>query len=105
MRYINLRLTYLLTYLLTSNPDLVQKLISWSMSRHLSTRNILSKSMHAFLSNLVNRQTDKHRQKHLPSTLSEVNSDGLYIIYSFYDHCNSVLTYSFGDVNRERNIM
>ena len=28
------------------------------MSRHLSTRNISSKSMHAFLSNLANRQTD-----------------------------------------------
>jgi len=38
------------------NPDRAQKLISSSMSRHLSTRNILSKSMHAFLSN---RQTDK----------------------------------------------
>ena len=36
-----------------------QKLISSSMSRHLSTRNISSKSMHAFLSNLANRQTDR----------------------------------------------
>jgi len=41
------------------DPDRAQKLISSSMSRHLSTRNILSKSMHAFLSNLANRQTDK----------------------------------------------
>jgi len=41
------------------NPDRVQKLISSSMSRHLSTRNTSSKSMHAFLSNLANRQTDK----------------------------------------------
>jgi len=41
------------------NPDRAQKLISSSMSRHLSTRNISSKSTHAFLSNLVNRQTDK----------------------------------------------
>jgi len=41
------------------NPDRAQKLISSSMSRHLSTRNISSKSMHAFLSNLANRQTDK----------------------------------------------
>jgi len=32
---------------------------SSSMSRHLSTRNISSKSMHAFLSNLANRQTDR----------------------------------------------
>jgi len=29
------------------------------MSRHLSTRNISSKSMHALLSNLANRQTNK----------------------------------------------
>ena len=41
------------------NPDRAQKLISSSMSRHLSTRNITSKSMHAFLSNLANRQTDR----------------------------------------------
>ena len=41
------------------NPDRAQKLISLSMSRHLSTRNMSSKSMHAFLSNLANRQTDK----------------------------------------------
>ena len=40
------------------NPDRVQKLISSSMSRQ-STRNISFKSMHAFLSNLANRQTDK----------------------------------------------
>jgi len=31
------------------NPDRAQKLISSSMSRHLSTCNISSKSMHAFL--------------------------------------------------------
>ena len=31
-------------------PDRAQKLISSSVSRHLSTRNISSKSMHAFLS-------------------------------------------------------
>jgi len=41
------------------NPDRAQKLISSSMSRHLRTRNISSKSMHAFLSNLANRQTDR----------------------------------------------
>ena len=41
------------------NPDRAQKLISSSMSRHLSTRNISSKSMHAFLCNLANRQTDR----------------------------------------------
>ena len=57
------------------DPDRAQKLISSSMSRHLSTRNIWSKSMHAFLSNLANRQTDrqtdrqtnKHWEKHVPS--------------------------------------
>ena len=41
------------------NPDRAQKLISSSMSRHLSTRNVSSKSMQAFLSNLAHRQTDK----------------------------------------------
>jgi len=34
------------------DPDRAQKLISSSMSRHLSTRKISSKYMHAFLSNL-----------------------------------------------------
>jgi len=41
------------------NPDRAQKLISSSMSRHLPTRSISSKSMHEFLSNLANRQTDR----------------------------------------------
>jgi len=41
------------------NPDRAQKLISSSMSRHELTRNIASKSMHAFLNNLANRQTDR----------------------------------------------
>ena len=36
------------------NLDHAQKLISSSMSRYLSTRNISSKSMHVFLSNLPN---------------------------------------------------
>ena len=40
------------------NLDQAQKLISSSMSRHLSTRNISSKSRHTFLSNLANRQTN-----------------------------------------------
>ena len=46
------------------NPDLAQKLISISsyMSRHLLTRNISSKSMHTFLSNLAHRQTDRQRR-------------------------------------------
>ena len=42
------------------DPDRAQKLISSSMSRHLSTRNISSKSTHVFLSNIVtDRQTDR----------------------------------------------
>jgi len=45
------------------NPDRAQKLISSSMSRHLSTCNISSKSMHAFLSNLANRQTDRQTDR------------------------------------------
>jgi len=42
----------------------------------VSTRNsnVSSKSMHVFSSNLANRQTDKHGQKHLPPPLSEVNN-------------------------------
>jgi len=58
------------------NPDRAQKLISSSMSRHLSIRNISSKSMHAFLSNLAHRHTDRQTnecgQTHLPPSLSEV---------------------------------
>jgi len=45
------------------NPDRGQKLTSSSMSRHLSTRNISSKYMHAFFSNLANRQTDRQTNK------------------------------------------
>ena len=57
------------------DPDRAQKLISSPMCRHLSTRNVSSKSMHSLLSNLANRQTDKHRgQSHLPPPLSEVNT-------------------------------
>jgi len=53
------------------------KVNQFIMSQHLSTRNISSKSMHAFLSNLTNRQmthrqTDKRGQTHLPPPLSEV---------------------------------
>jgi len=57
-------------------PDRAQNLISSSMSRHLSTCNISSKSMHAFLSYLAHRQTDrqtnKRGRKHISPTLSEV---------------------------------
>jgi len=62
------------------DPDRAQKLISSSMSRHLSTRNISSKSMHAFSSNLANRQTDKHGQKHVPPPLLEVSKLQQYTV-------------------------
>jgi len=52
--------------------DQAQKLISSSMSRHQSTCNISSKSMHTFLNNFANRQTKRHGQKHVPSPLLEV---------------------------------
>jgi len=44
------------------------------MSRYLSARNISSKSMQAFLSNLANRQTNERGKTHLPPPLSEVNN-------------------------------
>jgi len=56
------------------NPDWAQKLISSSMSRHLSTSNISSKSIHAFLINLANRQTDRqtYRQTRVKAFTSSV---------------------------------
>jgi len=53
------------------DPDRVQKLISSSMSRHLSTcKNVIE--IHARI--FAIRQTDKHcGQSHLPPPLSEVN--------------------------------
>jgi len=56
------------------NPDRAQNLIGLSMSQHLLTHNISSKSMHAFLSNLANRQTDERGQTHLPPPLLDVIS-------------------------------
>ena len=41
------------------DPDRAQKLISSSVSRHLSTRNISSKSMHTCLSTHKHRQTSQ----------------------------------------------
>ena len=64
------------------DADRAQKFISSSMSRHLSTRNISSKSTLAFLSNLAHRQTNRQTnergraggRKHIiPPPLSEVN--------------------------------
>ena len=59
------------------DPDRAQKLVSSSMSRHLSTHSISSKSMHAFLSNLANRQTDKQtRTKTCTSSFAGGNEKG-----------------------------
>ena len=67
------------------NPDRAQKLINSSMSRQSLTRNVLSKSMHAFWVYLANsqtdRQTDRHGQKHLPPPLSEVNKQNTQAIF------------------------
>jgi len=61
------------------------RLVTSSMSRHLSTRNISSKSVHAFLSNLANRQTDKqtnkHGQKPFAPPLSEVITHRIHSRY------------------------
>jgi len=66
------------------NPDRAQKLISSSISRHLSTRNISCKYMHAFLSNLTDRQTDRQTnergQTYLSSPLSEVNNAQVLLV-------------------------
>jgi len=81
------------------HPDWAQKLVSSSMSRHLSTCNISSKSMRTFLSDLANRQTDKqtkkHGQKHVPPSLSEVNKRQAYNISLAADmrHINDELTH------------
>jgi len=58
------------------DPDRAKQFISSSMSRHLSTHNISSKSMHAFLSNLAHRQTNERGragENIIPPPLSEVN--------------------------------
>ena len=71
-----------------SYPDRAQKSISSSMSRHLSTRNISSKSMHAFLSNLTHRQTDK-RTRANAFTSSFVEGNKCKLIKAAY--CNQHL--------------
>jgi len=54
------------------DPDRAQKLVSSSMSRHLSTRKMSSKSMHAFLSNLADSQTDRQTSRAISFTSSVV---------------------------------
>jgi len=63
------------------NPDQAQKLISSSMSRHLSTHNISPKSMHVFSSNLANRQTTDKRMRTnaFISSLSEVKNHQMHL--------------------------
>ena len=60
------------------NPDRAQKLISSSMSRRLSTRNISSKFPNPctrfWVILLTDRQTNEHGQKHVPAPLSEVTT-------------------------------
>jgi len=57
------------------DPDRAQKLTSSSMSRHLSTRKISSKFMHAFWSNLANRQTDRQTSRAIAYTSSFVGGE------------------------------
>ena len=68
-----------------------QKLISSSVSRHLSTRNISSKFMHACLSNFAHRQTDRqtNERKHIPLPLSDVNYS---VLITCLCHAVSALT-------------
>jgi len=58
-------------------------LISSSMSRHLSTRNISSKSIHAFLVILLtDRQTDKQTDRQTPAiafTSSQLSAVNFYV--------------------------
>ena len=80
--------------------DRAQKLISLSMSRHLSTCKMSSKFNYAFLSNLDNtqtdRQTDRHRgQSHLPPPLSEVINSG-----TVFNHLSSCLCFCSGVFTR-----
>jgi len=77
------------------NPDRDQKLISSSTSRHLSTRNISSKSMHAFLSNLVNGQTDRQTDRQTNAFTSSFvrGKKAADTIQQFQCHSNAALLY------------
>jgi len=54
------------------------------MSRHLSTRSISSKSMHAFFSNLANRQTDRQTNTSKTCTSSFVGGKYVPIMYRYW---------------------
>ena len=76
------------------NPDRAQKLISSSMSRHLSIRNLSSKSMHAFLSNLANRQTDRQTDEQTQTktfTSSFVGGNNNSVMVRQYTLCKTAL--------------
>jgi len=60
------------------DPDRAQKLISSSMSRHLLTCNISSKSMYVFLNNLANKQTDRQTSRAITYTSSFVGGKKVY---------------------------
>jgi len=69
------------------HPDRSQKLISSATSRHLLTRNISSKPIHAFLSNLANRQTDRQtRTKTYTSSFVGGNNVVKYVLWNV-DFC------------------
>ena len=94
------------------NPDRAQTIGS-SMSRHLSTCNISSKSMHAFLSNLANRQTDRQTRAKT-FTSSFVRGDYLakmlrrfkltILLVTQYDCYRCIRSDWLSHVRRSRNI-
>ena len=66
------------------------------MSRHLSTHNISSKSVHTFLSNLANRQTDRQtRANAFPSSFVGGNDIQMQI-----DNCRWQVDVQFYAINR-----
>jgi len=73
------------------NPDRAQKLISSSMSRHLSTRNISSKFMHALFSNLAYRQTDGQTRANAFTSSFVGCNYGLIVVKTFMSY-NHLLT-------------
>jgi len=73
------------------DQDRAQNLISSSMSRHLTTRNISFKSMHVFLSNLANRQTDRQTNIGKTFTSSFVGGNNYSCQFNFLSHLLNVL--------------
>ena len=76
------------------DPDQPQKLTSSSMSRHLSTRNISSKSMHAlWVILLTDRQTDRQRNAF---TYSFVRGNNMTTFFRYIQHNNKNWSYYRG---------